>query len=163
MTAQTADLAAVVRRLEKVERQNWRLKVGGILVGLVASAGLLMGQALPQATTVEAEAFVVRDATGKQRAAFHLTPDGGVALSFFDPAGIGRAALRVDREGSPDLTLLDPATKARAVLRVERTGAPGLGLFDPAGNLRAALYVVSDGSGLLQLSNKHEKVYSRVP
>lgn len=163
MTAQTPDLAAVVTRLEQVERQNWRLKVGGILVSLVVCAGLLMGQAMPKATTVEAEAFVVRDATGKQRAALHLAPDGGATLSFFDPAGIGRAALRVDREGSPDLTLIDQAAKNRAVLRVERNGSPGLVLFDAAGKPRATLYVVSDGSGLLQLSNQNEKVYSRVP
>ncbi|HSB81872.1 MAG TPA: hypothetical protein VLM91_24085 [Candidatus Methylomirabilis sp.] len=163
MTAQTLDLAAVVTRLEKVERQNWRMKVGGILALLVAGAGLLMGQAMPRATTVEAEAFIVRDATGRQRAALHLVPDGGVALSFFDPAGVGRAALRIDREGSPDLTLIDQSAKNRAVLRVERNGAPGLALFDQAGNPRAALHVVLDGSGLLQLSNKDEKLYTRVP
>jgi hypothetical protein len=163
MTTQTADLAAVVTRLERVERQNWRLKVGGTLALLVAGAGLLMGQAMPKATTMEAEAFVLRDATGKQRAALHLAADGGPALSFFDPAGVGRAALRLDREGSPDLTLIDQAAKNRAVLRVDRNGAPGLALFDPAGKPRATLYVVSDGSGLLQLSNQDEKVYSRVP
>ncbi len=163
MTAQTSDLAAVVTRLQKVERQNWRMKVGGTMVLLVASAGLLMGQAMPKATTVEAEAFVVRDATGKQRAALHLTPDGGAALSLFDPAAKIRAALRVDREGSPDLTLLDQADKIRAVLRVERTGLPGLVFFDQAGKARATLYVVSDGSAVLQLSDKDERVFWRAP
>jgi hypothetical protein len=163
MTAQIADLPAVVTRLEKVERQNWRMKVGGILVLLVASAGLLMGQAMPRATTLEAETFIVRDATGKQRAALHLAPEGGVALSFFDPAGIGRAALRVDRDGSPDLTLFDQAAKVRALLRVERTGLPGLVFFDEAGKARATLYVESEGSAVLQLSRKDEKVFWRAP
>jgi len=163
MTIHTADLAAIVARLEKVERQNWRMKVGGIVVLLVASGGLLMGQAMPKATTVEAEAFVVRDAKGTQRAVLHLAPDGGAALSFFDPAGIGRASLRVDREGSPDLTLIDQAAKTRAVLRVERNGAPGLVLFDPAGRPHATLYVVADGSGILQLTDKDEKQFWRVP
>jgi hypothetical protein len=163
MTIQTADLVAIVTRLEKVERQNWRMKVGGIMVLLIASAGLLMGQAMPKATMVEAEAFVVRDAKGIQRAALHLAPDGGAALSLFDPAGFGRAALRVDREGSPDLTLIDQAGKNRAVLRVERNGSPGLALFDPAGRPHATLYVVSDGSGLLQLTDKDEREFRRVP
>jgi hypothetical protein len=163
MTAQTSDLAAVVTRLEKVERQNWWMKVGGIMVLLVASAGLLMGQAMPKATTVEAEAFVLRDAAGKQRAALQLSPEGGAALSFFDPAGIGRAALRVDREGSPDLTLLDQAAKVRAMLRVERTGLPGLVFFDQDGKARATLYVVSDGSAVLQLSDKGERIFWRAP
>jgi hypothetical protein len=163
MTAQTADLAAMVTRLERLERQNWRMKVGGIMVVLVASAGLLMGQAMPKATTVEAEAFVVRDATGNQRAALHLTPDGGAALTFFDPAAKIRAALRVDREGSPDLTLLDEAARIRAILRVERAGLPGLVFFDQAGKPRATLYVESEGSAVLQLSRKDEKVFWRAP
>ncbi len=163
MTTQTADLAAVVKRLEKVERQNRRMKVGGIIISLVASASLLMGQAMPKPTTVEGEAFVVRDATGNQRAALHLTPDGGAALSFFDLAGKIRAALRVDREGSPDLTLLDEAAKIRAILRVERAGLPGLVFFDQAGRARATLYVESEGSAVLQLSRKDEKVFWRAP
>jgi len=163
MTGQTADLAAVVTRLEKVERQNWRMKVGGLMVLLVTGTALLMGQAMPKATTVEAETFLVRDATGKQRAALHMAPEGGVALSFFDPAGIGRAALRVDREGSPDLTLFDQTAKIRALLRVERTGLPGLVFFDEAGKARATLYVESDGSAVLQLSRKDEKVFWRAP
>ena len=163
MTSQIPDLTAVVARLARVERQNRRLKIGGILVVVVTSAGLLMGQAMPKATTVEAETFLVRDATGKQRAALRMAPEGGVALSLFDPAGIGRAALRVDREGSPDLTLFDSAAKVRALLRVERTGLPGLVFFDEAGKARATLYVESEGSAVLQLSRKDEKVFFRVP
>ena len=163
MTSQISDLASVVTRLEKVERQNWWMKVGGIMVLLITGAGLLMGQAMPRATTIEAQAFVVRDAAGKQRASLHLSPEGGAALSFFDPAGVGRAALRVDRDGSPDLTLLDQAAKVRAVVRVEQAGLPGLVFFDQAGKARATLYVVSDGSAVLQLSEKDEKVFWRAP
>jgi hypothetical protein len=44
MISQTPDLATVVERLEKVERQNWRLRGAGIAVLLLAVAGLLMGQ-----------------------------------------------------------------------------------------------------------------------
>ena len=163
MTSQMSDLAAVVTRLEKVERQNWWMKVGGIMVLLITSASLLMAQSMPKATTVEAQTFVLRDSAGKQRAALYLSPEGGAALSFFDPAGVVRAALRVDGEGSPDLTLLDQAAKLRAVLRVERTGLPGLVFFDQAGKARATLYVVSDGSAVLQLSEKDERVFWRAP
>jgi len=46
---------------------------------------------------------------------------------------------------------------------VERTGLPGLVLFDQVGKPRATLYVVSEGSATLQLSDKDERVFWRVP
>jgi hypothetical protein len=188
MTTHTADLAAVVGRLEKVERENRRLKFVGAAVLFVAAAGLVMGQAWPTSRTVEAEAFVLRDASGPARAAWHPSPGGGAALTFFDfdqagkpraqvrverdgtpglllfdQAGNGRAMLRADRDGSPHLTLTDQAAQTRAVLRVEGNGSPGLVLFDQGGKMRATLYVVSDGSATLQLSDKAERVFWRVP
>jgi uncharacterized protein YndB with AHSA1/START domain len=163
MTTHTADLAAVVGRLEKVERENRRLKFVGAAVLVVAAAGLVMGQAWPTSRTVEAEAFVLRDASGPARAAWHPSPGGGAALTFFDQAGNGRAMLRADRDGSPHLTLTDQAAQTRAVLRVEGNGSPGLVLFDQGGKMRATLYVVSDGSATLQLSDKAERVFWRVP
>ena len=45
MTAQAPELAAVVARLDRVERQNRRLRGAGIAVVVLAAAGLLMGQA----------------------------------------------------------------------------------------------------------------------
>jgi hypothetical protein len=186
MTTQTADLALVVGRLEKVERENRRLKCAGIVVLLLAVGGLLMGQASPKSKTVEAEAFVLRDASGTERAAWHSSPEGGAALTFFDQAGKpraqvrvdrdgapglllfdqagnGRAMLRADRDGSPHLTLTDQGARTRAVLRVETNGSPGLVFYDQIGMSRATLYVIPDGSATLQLSDKAERVFWRVP
>lgn len=117
MTAQTRDLAAVVERLATVERQNGRLEFAGAMVLLLAAAGLVMGQAVPPSRTVEAEAFVLRDAGGTARAAWAPSPEGGAALTFFDQAG----------------------------------------------KPRATLYVVSEGSATLQLSDKDERIFWRVP
>jgi len=186
MTAQIGDLAAIVERLETVERQNGRLKFAGSMALLLAAAGLVMAQALPTSRTVEAEAFVLRDAGGTARAAWAPSPEGGAALTFFDQAGkpraqvrverdgapglllfdqtgYGRAMLRADRDGAPELTLTDQTAKTRAILRVERTGSPGLVLFDQIGKPRATLYVVSEGSATLQLSDKDERIFWRVP
>jgi len=55
VTAQALELAAVVARLEKVERQNRRLRGVGIAVFVLAVAGLLMGQAVPRVRVAEAE------------------------------------------------------------------------------------------------------------
>ena len=67
MTTHTAKLATLMGRVEKVERENRRLKCAAALVVLIAAAGLLMGQAMPASKTVEAEAFVLRDASGTAR------------------------------------------------------------------------------------------------
>lgn len=186
VTAQTWDLAPVLERLKAVERQNRRLKVAGVVVLLLAAAGLVMAQASPTSRTVEAEAFVLRDAAGTTRAAWASSPEGGAALTFFDQAGkprvqvrverdgapgvllfdqagYGRGMMRADRDGVPELTLTDQAARTRAILRVERTGSPGLVLFDQVGKPRATLYVVSEGSATLQLSDKDERIFWRVP
>jgi hypothetical protein len=163
MVSPFPDLAAVVQRVERVEQQNRRLKSAVILVLLLGCAGVLMGQAQPRSRTVEAEAFVLRDAAGKARAGLEMAPDGSVALALYDQAGASRAAVRVKADGSPDVTLIDQAARIRAVLRVEPTGSPGLVLFDETGKPRATLYVVADGSANLQLSDKNERVFWRVP
>jgi hypothetical protein len=186
MTAQTGSLAGVVERLERVERQNGRLKLAGAVVLLLAAAGLVMAQTFPASRTVEAEAFVLRDGGGTARAVWAPVPEGGAALTFFDQAGkpraqvrverdgapglflfdqagYGRAMLRADRDGAPELALTDQTAKTRATLRVERAGSPGLVLFDQVGKPRATLYVVSEGSATLQLSDKDERIFWRVP
>jgi hypothetical protein len=109
MTAQAPELGAVVARLEKVERQNRRLRGAGIAVVVLAAAGLLMGQAMPKARIVEAEGFVLKDGAGKVRAELAVTED------------------------RPGLALYDENGKPRAVLSVGKAG-PGLGLYDENGN-----------------------------
>jgi hypothetical protein len=64
MTSEAADVAAVVARLGKVERElrRWRFGALGALVLLV---GLGAGS---RSTTLEAERLVIRDANGIVRA-----------------------------------------------------------------------------------------------
>ena len=99
MATHTADLEALMARLETVERGNRRLKLAGAIVLLLAATGLLMAQGFPTGRTVEAQAFILRDASGAERAAWHLSPDGGAALTFFDQTGRSRAQMTVDRDG----------------------------------------------------------------
>ena len=66
MTETSSD--ALVRRIERLERENRRFKRKGaaIVVGIVAV--LLMGQTVPKSRTIEAEKFVLKDKRGKVRA-----------------------------------------------------------------------------------------------
>jgi hypothetical protein len=104
MTTQTSDLAAVVTRLEKVERQNRRLKFAGLTVLLLAAGGLLMGQTLPKSRTVEAEEFALRDGDGTRLARLGLV-DGLPVLTLFDRTGTTRIRLQVGGLNRTEFTL----------------------------------------------------------
>ena len=68
----------VRKRLERVEQENLRLKRVGaaVLVGFLAA--MLMGQATPKARVVEAEQFLVKDASDGLRAELSVAADGSV-------------------------------------------------------------------------------------
>ncbi|HLY61934.1 MAG TPA: hypothetical protein VKV95_14405 [Terriglobia bacterium] len=68
MRSQTPELQAVLERLEKLERQNRKLKRAGALALATVAAVVLMGQAVPKSHIVEAEEFVARDSSGKIQA-----------------------------------------------------------------------------------------------
>ncbi len=130
MTSYTPDLAAVVARLEKVERQNRRLRGAGIAVVAVAAAGLLMGQAVPRAPIVEAEGFVLTDARGIVRAKLAMDK-GRPMVALTDEYGMPRIGLIVDKDG-PMVALGDENGMPRVELSVGKEG-PRLFLADANG------------------------------
>lgn len=122
MTSQTPDWQAVIDRLEKLENQNRRLKQIGAVVLVLAVSFLLMGQAAPK-KTVEANEFVLKDASGRVRGQLLmrlLGPD----LTLFDENGTPLAGLGASAYG-PGLYLNDEKGKTRALLG-DDAGGPGL-------------------------------------
>ncbi len=130
MTSHTPDLAAVVARLEKVERQNRRLRGAGIAVVVVAVAGLLMGQAMPKERIVAAEGFLLKDARGKVRAKLSVDKDRPM-LALADEHEMPRVGLSVDKDG-PMLAMGDEYGMPRVELSVGKEG-PRLILADENG------------------------------
>lgn len=175
---ETPDLEAVVKRLEKVESQNRRLKWAGGLVLVVLCAVVLMGQASPKKRIVEAEQFILRDVDGNMRAFLSLVEDspslvlhdkhgnpvvllgvfqdGSPSLAFFDKQHNPCAVLSVS-DGSPSLTLRDKDGKIRAKLSLFDDGSPSLALRDKDGKTRAELSTFGDGLPLLVLYDRHGK------
>jgi hypothetical protein len=154
-TTSIPDLAAVVARLDRLEkdnselrRQNRRLKCAGAGVLLLGAIALLAG-AGQAGKTVEAERFVLRDGFGRQRAVLSLTKsadDPSVALMLFDTDERPRAGLGVNKDG-PGLYFTDPNGKHRAVLSRNNDGI-GLDLLDDRGRPRAGLHVTDVAAGL---------------
>jgi hypothetical protein len=154
-------------RLLILERQHYRLKVFAGFVAIVTCSLMLMGQVRPpldrpltpstQSTitqtsthegTIRAEAFILTDAKGKERASLVTDGTGSVFLVLFDTDGRPRADLQVNNFG-PSLNFYDPNAKTRLALgstslvashvinngTVEKNTPSSIVLFDAAGQL----------------------------
>jgi hypothetical protein len=71
MHRETMELDDLLSRLERVEKENRRVKRITITGLLVLSSAFFMGQARPS-RTIEAEKFVVKDSNGKVRGEFGM-------------------------------------------------------------------------------------------
>jgi hypothetical protein len=161
LTSHTSELAVVVARLNRIEKQNARLRAAGVIILLLAVASVLMGQALPRSRVIEGEAFILKDGQGKTRARLSLRtgfspglelydkdgnvrallgadPDSSSGLLFFDEEQKPRASLGLNVDG-PRLWFADKSNKTRASINLSPDGSPGLELLDKDGNLRAVL------------------------
>lgn len=168
--------ASIEERIQKLERQNRRMKLVGLgLVIVVGATGVLSSAASNAArvdvgnssATIRAAGFVLVDAQGRERASLEMrngqpqlvmnNSDGafaagiGVALSgpqivLDDLNGKTRARLIVSSNG-PALFLDDPNEQPRIMLDALPNG-PELDLFGAKGQRRATLGALSDEPGL---------------
>ena len=93
MPEQAIKLSEIADRLERVEKENQRLKRIGLVLLLALSALVLMGQA-GTGRTMEAEKFILRDQAGKMRAELDMDQSGAPGLTFYDKTGERSAEYR---------------------------------------------------------------------
>ncbi len=148
VATQTSNMQVTVDRLDKAEKDIRRLKAGGAGILLVVSSAFLMGQALPEGKTLEAEKLVLRDASGKVRVI--LTAAGkGPALVLMDANEKPRAALDLDvTTQGPGLRLYDPGGRPRVAEFVTEEG-PGISISDENGNVRLGFHAAIGQSMLI--------------
>ncbi len=141
-------METLARRLDKVERENRRLKRAGVLVLAVIAAVVLMGQATPS-KVVEAPKFVLRDASGRVHAVLGTVNKRAVSLALITKNGKPRVVLGVSSDGSLSLSFYDKDVNRRAVLGLRADDSPDLSLLDKDGKLRARLSLNDEGSATL--------------
>ena len=90
----------MIERLEKLERQNRRMKQAGAAVLVLAAAVLLMGQASPN-RTVEANRFVLTDRSGNEQGVLMLKPSGP-SFMLLDPNSLGPTRFSIPVVPRPD-------------------------------------------------------------
>jgi hypothetical protein len=106
-------LHSITERLENLEKQNRKLRLGLIVILLAAAAIMLMGQAsVPR--TVEAQQFVLKDAKGKTRAQLYLT-DTGPKFHLYASDGKIRAVVGATEDGG-SLVLADSQATTKLLL-----------------------------------------------
>ncbi len=161
-------METLARRLDRVERENRRLKQAGVIALAVIAVVVLMGQATQGkvAKVIEAEKFVLRDADGKGRARLESLPSGLVRLVLLDKdenvqsvlgVGVGRPSLVLaGRNNKTILTtsFLSISGKSRLTLAVLPSGVQSLALTDNTGRTRAELAIEADGSSTFGLFDR---------
>jgi hypothetical protein len=147
MTDQPSDLAAVMGRLERLERQNRWMKRAGAVVLVLAGVAVLMGGQGQPGKTGEPEKLVLRDDKGNERAWLGMARDGPV-LRFRDEGGKERLWLGLVKD-TPGLAFYDDQGKRRAALSTGRDMVSLL-LYDRQEKQRAWL-VLSDRAAALHL------------
>ncbi len=165
MQPHDSSLHALADRVAKLETQNRRLKQAGIAALVLASAGVLMGQA-HTSRVLEANEFRLKDADGSVRARLSMDAANRPILSLLDAKGVPVASLGGGRQ--PLLVLFRAETneqirlgantaffglglyekEIRAGLGV-RDSRPELDLFDESGTAQATIVARPTGSSLV--------------
>ncbi|MBI3449344.1 MAG: hypothetical protein HY049_10570 [Acidobacteria bacterium] len=130
----SADLSAVVSRVERLEKENHRLKIAAVAGLFLLSCGAMKGQAAPAGKKLEAEEILLRDAAGIVRVRMGNEQSAtGVpmpGLFLYDANGKLRGRLGMGKNDSSHLDLLDARERATATLAVDGDGRSSLSLYD---------------------------------
>lgn len=186
---------ALEARMSRLERENRRWRLAAAAAGALALLAVA-GHGLPSAvakgidlpalraglgsSVVEAQRFVLRDASGQPRASLAVSDDGMPLLMFLDKDGEARGVLGPKHlllssdDGSSAVKLLvnpggTPAVRLekdgrlRAVLGMTGDGTLALGFYGHDGKGRALLDVGVDGSPGLTLFSRSGKVAWSAP
>ena len=124
-----------LRRLERLERENRRIKRIGVCALFGAVVLIVMGQARPSnvAKVIEAERFVVRGAAGSVSAVLGVNPDGNMGLEIRDKSGKAGVALGMGSSGNPALRLDGQDGKTGIALGVRSDNTPAMELYNKEG------------------------------
>ena len=125
----SSEWSEVIERLEKLEKQNRRIKQVGTVVLFLAVAVLVMGQAPPK-RTVEANEFILQDTNGKLGAKLAMLP-GFSTLALYDENARERVYMLASPFGG-SLSLFGGDRDARVTVST-LLGRPTLTIVDEEG------------------------------
>lgn len=139
--------AELTARLEKLERDNRRLRAFAVAALVLAAALSTIYATAPVPEKITAHEFDVVDGSGKARMKLR-TIDGSPHTSLYDAQGKVRAAMGMTSDGSPSIVLLDAQGNLRAAMGVAPDGTPSIGLSDAQGYPRVGMVLTPGGPGI---------------
>lgn len=146
MTTDTTTLDAVLRRLNRLERQNRALRYLFLLIFLIIAGVVLMGQSQTN-ETIQAQRFILTDADGTTRAMLSTNEQGGANLVLVDAKGKQRVNLGMTLSETL-LSMLDADAKVRTMLGTDNAHGTFLSINSANGRRRAELADNKKGAGL---------------
>lgn len=158
VTGQTEALQVRIDALERrVRRQTGLLLVAGTTL----AALVLMGEAPPRAKTVEAQAFVLVDEAGHDRAQLSLTKEGTAALVLKSVDGVSDARLAILPDGGVTLSLRSP--RKSAAIEVPADGTAAVRIAEKYAKSSAELSLDPSGKPRVLLTDVEGKVAFKGP
>jgi hypothetical protein len=127
----------MMKRLERLENENRRIKCIAAATLFGAVALLVMGQSKPDniAKVIDAERFVVRDTSGAVRAVLGVNPDGNMGLEVRDRNGKAGVALGMGANGNPALRLDGKEGKTGIALGVRSDNTSAMEFYNNEGKI----------------------------
>lgn len=141
------DLDRLGERIDRLERQAGRWRLGAMALAAGLAFVLLTGQA-PAGRMIEAGGIIVRDPSSGARVEIGAA-DGMPSMALHDATGHLRAALAIE-ENAPLFSLYSASGEPRLVLG-QRGGAAFVIVRDAEGAPRAAMAVQENGDPSLYL------------
>lgn len=121
---------SVTERLDRLERDNRRLKRTRDAIFIDVAALLLMGHGEPAVNPVVGDQIALRAPGGLIRGDLSVGGDGGARFVLYDTGRTPRLELlSTPPDGAPALTLYDKDWRPRASLRLDNDGTPHLQLY----------------------------------
>lgn len=130
MQADLGTEQSLARRIERLERQNRKLRLAGAIVVLLGAAALSIGMSAPR-KTLETDLLLIKDANGTTRMILGMADDGP-AITMLDAKGNLRANIGVSDKG-PELDFLDASETPRLQMFIDEKQVPRVNLLDTKG------------------------------
>lgn len=161
----------ILARIEKLEKQNRRLKSGGVVVLLALASVGLMAQTTPPKKrpakpaaaaptaaapaapvlpkNIEAESFTLKDANGKVRAELAMSGTGpALKLEGVNGSALVTISLNDSSPAGPYVLLSDPQHKAGVTLSVLENAGSQLLMTGDKSDAQAHIGVAPDGASI---------------
>jgi hypothetical protein len=158
----------IEERLDAVEKRLFRYQISTLIMGLILTAGTLLGAVSPQAIqdVIQCKKLEIVDENNQPRVRLSMF-DNVPGISIYDQNAKGRVNIMVDNDQGPYFILADEKGITRMQSKVNEKGsfisivsknndASGIGLLDSQGKLRAEFSIDRNADPSIKFMDEKE-------